>query len=147
MKAESRNPFYSGRFFHSEGGDVFIHVSALCRNPFYSGRFFHSKEMKKEVKGEVSRNPFYSGRFFHSRLLAALVRNAVRSQSLLFRSVFSLGNESEGKGSEDGVQSQSLLFRSVFSLREFFPSASTMTPLSQSLLFRSVFSLRNGASC
>ncbi len=62
-----------------------------------------------------SRNPFYSGRFFHSRELGVVDFNAVKSQSLLFRSVFSLPATPRGRDHRRGG-SQSLLFRSVFSL-------------------------------
>jgi len=63
----SRNPFYSGRFFHW-GRNFATHVQdCICRNPFYSGRFFHLRVMKIEVVGLSE-----------------------PSQSLLFRSVFPL---------------------------------------------------------
>ncbi len=110
----SRNPFYSGRFFHSPknrppypGGDRVaipsIQVGFFTqgkpvtlqgdrkqgRNPFYSGRFFHSN-WQKELADRVRRNPFYSGRFFHSKGERENGKNKQTSQSLLFRSVFSL---------------------------------------------------------
>jgi len=120
----SRNPFYSGRFFHFKAGMRYHGVQVVCRNPFYSGRFFHwimkKETMKKEREGSQSllfrsvfplvvvtepqivvpksRNPFYSGRFFHCRSLTPSKDWIKESQSLLFRSVFPFPAQRTMKG-------------------------------------------------
>jgi len=108
-----RNPFYSGRFFHSKNYPPLFGVGK-SRNPFYSGRFFHSSFSRtKRSAGGQRRNPFYSGRFFHSKYVVGLPRGGcIMSQSLLFRSVFPF--TSVGWRGARPVKSQSLLFRSVF---------------------------------
>ncbi len=113
----SRNPFYSGRFFHSErspyvivwAGEVAIpsiQVGFFTRPPYPGGDrrggesqslLFRSVFSLRAVPGTVrpgrrakGRNPFYSGRFFHSASAKFYTGHFSRSQSLLFRSVFSL---------------------------------------------------------
>ncbi len=135
-----RNPFYSGRFFHSK--TIGMANMYFSRNPFYSGRFFHSPYSSwRYIYPAFGRNPFYSGRFFHSPTTRSPCPSSGRSQSLLFRSVFSLGWSSppwarpemcvaipsiqvgfftprcQRRGITSSLRSQSLLFRSVFSLK------------------------------
>jgi len=90
--AVSRNPFYSGRFFHSA---PFPERSVLADArkvaiPSIQVGFFTRLRQNFIPATSPGRNPFYSGRFFHSVCPAFPDHVFCRSQSLLFRSVFSL---------------------------------------------------------
>ncbi len=145
----------------------------LSRNPFYSGRFFHSwPEIHREGMMN-SRNPFYSGRFFHSQNGTAdrAGRNQ-KSQSLLFRAVFSLERgythvvgsgcvaipsiqvgffTLEARGMLDKWNRQGVAIPSIqvgfFTLQVGNRGGARQATKSQSLLFRSVFSLNFSLRC
>jgi len=164
----SRNPFYSGRFFHSLTNFTFVvnlfaeSQSLLFRSVFpfmiavrgASGSvsavaipsiqvgFSILKQTRMDIM--FSRFPSQS-LLFRSVFPFAAERAAAEilvelSQSLLFRSVFPFVNE-DGATDDRCEVSQSLLFRSVFPFR--WPSSSGLASgtKSQSLLFRSVFPL------
>ncbi len=87
------------------------------RNPFYSGRFFHSMglELERAAERDMVAIPSIQVGFFTSLWTSRRgSRRWWRSQSLLFRSVFSLLMSRVRRRTD--IMSQSLLFRSVFSL-------------------------------
>jgi len=124
--AFSRNPFYSGRFFHSP--EI---VSELNRNqekvaiPSIQVGFSILLSNKEAFIAAYSRNPFYSGRFFHS-LRRFVVKQGSLSVAIPSIQVgFSIQRNSACPLSREGG-SQSLLFRSVFPFlgcrTRYFPS-------------------------
>ncbi len=119
-------------------------AQGYCRNPFYSGRFFHSgrdQGRPRNPGGGVAIPSIQVGFFTPKEGVRRPVTAGRRSQSLLFRSVFSLAEVAEPQaGRDQGVAIPSI--QVGFFTRKYPPaSPASGRSVSQSLLFRSVFSL------
>ncbi len=83
-----------GFFTHGTGGRANV-VPDDVAIPSIQVGFFTRRSRRGTCTGLCCRNPFYSGRFFHSPQRQGVSwPDPIASQSLLFRSVFSLRNHS-----------------------------------------------------
>ena len=135
----SRNPFYSGRFFHSIGavpaGALILRVAIPSIQVGFSilHRSMHRSMHRSWSQSLLFRSvfPFEKGK--RRRLLFSAM-----SQSLLFRSVFPFGQGRLPHGNEEGEVAIPSI-QVGFSIRIASNPDLAKVVLSQSLLFRSVF--------